>query len=63
MHTKSDWGVQVLPGTMMKSTFIWIWTHVLICPVVSAINKSLTGGLSVEGAAPPYFGPMGRVSS
>jgi hypothetical protein len=49
--------------TVMKSTFIWIRTHVHICLVASAIIKSLSGGLSVQGVAPPYFGPMGRVSS
>jgi hypothetical protein len=50
-------------GTVLKLTFIWIRTHAHICPEVSAIYKLLTGGLSIQGAAPPYFGPMGRVSS
>jgi hypothetical protein len=47
----------------MKSTFIWIRTHVHICDVASAINESLTEGLSVQDDAPPYSSPMGRVSS
>lgn len=41
----------------MKSIFIWILSHVHICPDAAAIDETWTEGFSVLGAAPPYFGP------
>ena len=44
----SVWGVLILDGKPMKSTFIWIRSHVHIYPEAAAIFKSLTEGFSVQ---------------
>ena len=62
-HPDSVLGVQVLHGILMKSIFIWIWTHVYILPEVAAMIKLLPRGFSVKGAMSPYFVSMGHVSS
>ncbi|CAO2163724.1 unnamed protein product, partial [Urochloa humidicola] len=48
LHTDSVLGAQVLDGKLIKSTFIWIRTHVHILPEAAAIDKSLTEGFSVQ---------------
>ena len=43
-HTDSDWGVQILPGTIIKSVFIWIRTRVHIYFEAAAIFSLLPRG-------------------
>ena len=62
-HPDSVLDIQVLHGILMKSIFIWIQTHIYILPEEAAMIKLLLIGFSIKGAASPYFGPMGLVSS
>jgi hypothetical protein len=57
-----DLGVQILSGKLMKSTFICIkpQVHIMLEPTTIIILMQRT--FSANGAASPYFGPLGRVS-
>jgi hypothetical protein len=57
-----DSGVQILSGKLLESTFICIKPQVHIISEPAAIIILVQGPFSTNGAATPYFGPLGRVS-
>jgi hypothetical protein len=57
-----DAGVQILSGKLLESTFILIKPPVHIMSEPTAIIILVQRPFSVNGAATPYFGPLGHVS-
>jgi hypothetical protein len=57
-----DSGVQILSGKLLESTFICIKPHVHIMSEPAEIIILMQRPFSANGAATPYFGPLGRVS-
>jgi hypothetical protein len=57
-----DSGVQILSGKLLESTFICIKPQVNILSEPAAIVILVQRSFSTNGAATPYFGPLGRVS-
>jgi hypothetical protein len=55
-------GVQILSGKLLESTFIRIKPQVHIISEPAAIIIFVQRSFSANGAATPYFGPLGRVS-
>jgi hypothetical protein len=57
-----DLGVQILSGKVEESTFICIKPQVHIMSEPAAIIILVQRSFSTNGAATPYFGPLGHVS-
>jgi hypothetical protein len=57
-----DLGVQILYGKILESTFICFKPHAHIMLEPTAIIILVQRSFSANGAATPYFGPLGRVS-
>jgi hypothetical protein len=57
-----DSGMQILYGKPLESTFICIKPQVHIMSEPTAIIILVQRSYSANGAATPYFGPLGRVS-
>jgi hypothetical protein len=57
-----DLGVQILYGMLLESTFICVKPQVHIMLEPTAIIILVQRPFSANGAATPYFGPLGRVS-
>jgi hypothetical protein len=57
-----DLGVQILSGKLLESTFIYIKPQVHIVSETTTIIILVQKPFSANGAATPYFGPLGRVS-
>jgi hypothetical protein len=57
-----DSGVQILSGKVLESTFRCIERQVPIMLETTVIITLLHRPFSANGAATPYFGPLGRVS-
>jgi hypothetical protein len=60
-HVDLDSGVQILSGKLLESTFIYIKPQVHIMPEPATIIILVQRPFSANGAATPYFGPLGRV--
>jgi hypothetical protein len=58
-----DSGIQILFEKLLESTFICIKPQVHIMSEPAAIIILMQRTFSANGAATPYFGPLGRVSS
>ena len=63
LHTDSDSGASGLVAKLVKSTFIWIKSHVNICSAAAAMIQLASIGLAVQGAASTHFRLMAHVSS
>jgi hypothetical protein len=57
-----DSGVQILSGKLLESTFICIKPQVHIMLETATMIILVQRPFSANGAATPYFGPLGRVS-
>jgi hypothetical protein len=57
-----DLGMQILYGKLLESTFICIKPQVHIMSEPATIIILVQRPFSANGAATPYFGPLGRVS-
>jgi hypothetical protein len=57
-----DLGVQILSENLLESTFICIKSQVHILSELAAIIILEQRHFFANGAATPYFGPLGRVS-
>jgi hypothetical protein len=57
-----DSGVQILSGKLLESTFICIKPQVHIMSETATIIILVHRSFFANGAATPYFGPLGRVS-
>jgi hypothetical protein len=57
-----DLGVQILSGKLLESTFICIKPQVHIISEPATIIILVQRHFSANGAATPYFGPLGCVS-
>jgi hypothetical protein len=57
-----DLGVQILSGKLPKSTFICIKAEAHIMSEPATIIILVQRSFSANGAATPYFGPLGHVS-
>jgi hypothetical protein len=56
-----DSGVQILSEKLLESTFICIKPQVHIISEPAVIIILVQRSFSTNGAATPYFGPLGRV--
>jgi hypothetical protein len=54
--------VQILSGNLLESTFICVKPEVHIMSEPAAIIILVQRSFFANGAATPYFGPLGRVS-
>jgi hypothetical protein len=57
-----DSGVQILSGKLLDSTFLCIKPQIHIILEPAAIIVLVKRHFSANGAATPYFGPLGHVS-
>jgi hypothetical protein len=57
-----DSGVQILYGKLMESTFVCIKPQVHIMSEPATIIILVKRPFFANGAATPYFGPLGHVS-
>jgi hypothetical protein len=57
-----DSGVQILSGKLLESTFICIKPQAHIMSKSAAIIILVQRSFFANGAATPYFGPLGHVS-
>jgi hypothetical protein len=57
-----DSGVQILSGKIPESNFICIKPQIHIMSELATIIILVHIPFSANGAATPYFGPLGRVS-
>jgi hypothetical protein len=55
-----DLGVQIFSGKLLESTFICIKPQVHIMSELATIIILVQRPFSTNGAATPYFGPLGR---
>jgi hypothetical protein len=61
-HMDLNSGVQILSGKLLESTFICIKPQVYIMSELATIIILMQRPFSANGAATPYFGPLGHLS-